>query len=100
MRMFRPFPVEQVRAAIGNLNGGRRIEKVAVLDRNISHGMGGIWTQEIKAALWGMSEAPKIFSYHIGLGGRDVTPEAIIEAYDHAKSHDRPEDTVWIGLKK
>lgn len=100
MRMFRPFPTGMLRELIGNPNGGRRIGKLAVLDRNISHGMGGIWAQEMRAAFYGIPTAPKIFDYHIGLGGRDVTPESIIEAYGHAKSHDLPGEAVWIGLKK
>jgi len=100
LRMFRPFPAEEIRSALGNLNGGHRIKKIAVLDRNISHGVGGIWCQEIKAAFSGISSAPMIFGYHIGLGGRDVTPEAIIEVYEHTKKTSRPGETVWIGLKK
>ena len=100
MRMLRPFPVEALREALGNLKGGHRIEKIAVLDRNISHGAGGIWAQEIKAALSEVSTAPLIFSFLIGLGGRDITPESITQAYRHAKEHDLPGTPTWIGLKK
>ncbi len=99
MRMFRPFPTEALKDAIGNLNGGHKFKKIAVLDRNISHGGGGIWSKEIKGALFGMSTAPKVFSYHIGLGGRDITPDTIKEAYEHVKTNDQPKETVWIGLK-
>ena len=100
MRMFRPFPIEALREAIGNLNGGHKIQKIAVLDRNISHGSGGIWASEIKAAFFGIPTAPKIFSFHIGLGGRDITPESITEAYEYTKNNENPGETVWIGLKK
>ncbi len=100
MRMLRPFPTEMLREAVGNSGAGKRITKLAVLDRDISHGAGGIWAQEIKAALAGVPNAPQVFPFHIGLGGRDVTTESIIEAYDYAKQHERPERAVWIGLKK
>jgi pyruvate/2-oxoacid:ferredoxin oxidoreductase alpha subunit len=100
IRMFRPFPTEALRSALGNIGSGRRIAKIAVLDRNISHGAGGIWAQEIRAILSGIATAPEIFSFHIGLGGRDVTPESIAEAYAYTKDHARPEGAVWIGLKK
>lgn len=100
MRMFRPFPREAVREAFGNLGGRRRIGKIAVLDRNISHGSGGIWAQEIRAALADIDGAPKVFGFHIGLGGRDITPESIAEAYAYTKEHEYPEKPVWIGLKK
>ena len=100
MRLFRPFPAEALREAIGIAGGRRRIKKLAVLDRNISHGAGGIWSQEIRAALSGVENAPQVFCFHIGLGGRDVTPEAIAEAYRYTKEHERPEKPIWIGLKK
>jgi pyruvate/2-oxoacid:ferredoxin oxidoreductase alpha subunit len=99
MRMFRPFPEEALREALCG-GASKRAKKIAVLDRNISHGAGGIWAQEIRAALSGTPNAPAIFDYHIGLGGRDVTPESITEAYRHAKDHTAPEKVVWIGLKR
>ena len=34
------------------------------------------------------------------LGGRDITPESITEAYRYTKDHEEPEKAVWIGLKK
>jgi pyruvate/2-oxoacid:ferredoxin oxidoreductase alpha subunit len=76
------------------------VRKLAVLDRNISHGAGGIWAQEIKAALSGVPDAPQVHDFLIGLGGRDVTTEAIIEAYEHTKKSDSPERTTWIGLRR
>jgi pyruvate/2-oxoacid:ferredoxin oxidoreductase alpha subunit len=100
MRMFRPFPVESVREIVGNVNGLHSARKLAVLDRNIGHGNGGIWTQEIRAALTGIATAPQIFSFHIGLGGRDVTPEDIMETFDITKQAKHPGAPVWIGLKK
>lgn len=100
MRMFRPFPVETIRELVGNLKGRHRIKKLAVLDRNISHGSGGIWAQEIRAALAGLPDAPQVHDFLIGLGGRDVTPESIIEAYEHAKKSERPEGVHWIELKE
>ncbi len=100
IRLFRPFPDEAVREAFGNITGERKFKKIAVLDRNISHGSGGIWSQEIKSALFGLKDAPEVFSFHIGLGGRDITPESIREAYDYMNDHETQEETIWIGLKK
>lgn len=99
LRMFRPFPAGELREKLASLDGGHKITKLAVLDRNISHGGGGIWCQEIRASFCGVAASPKIFSFHIGLGGRDITPEAIIEAYEHTKKNDHYGETVWIGLK-
>ncbi|HPQ81478.1 MAG TPA: pyruvate ferredoxin oxidoreductase [bacterium] len=100
IRMFRPFPVAEIREALLKVNGGSKVAKLAVLDRNISHGAGGIWAQEVRAALCGLPSAPKIFGFHIGLGGRDITPESITEAYRYTREHEEQEEAVWIGLKK
>lgn len=101
MRMFRPFPAAELCEAIGNVDGRLIVKKVAVLDRNISHGTGGIWCQEIRAALCGVPRAPEIYGFHIGLGGRDITPESITAAYEEVKQASSPQkETIWVGLKK
>ena len=112
MRLFRPFPSELVREKLAG------VRKVAVLDRNIGFGMGGIFAQEIKAAL--CNEAPShltprnggcdgasqpsrpiVFDYVAGLGGRDITPQTIAEIVQHTLAHAQPEvETMWIGLKR
>ena len=100
MRMFRPFPVEKVRELAGNINGRHRIGKLCILDRNIGHGSGGIWAQELKSALSGLPEAPEVHSFLIGLGGRDVTVDSITEAYESTKKNNGQKEPVWIGLKE
>jgi len=45
LKLFRPFPLDEVRRMLG------AYERVAVVDRNISFGFGGIFAQEIRAAL-------------------------------------------------
>jgi pyruvate/2-oxoacid:ferredoxin oxidoreductase alpha subunit len=95
MRVFRPFPFEAIRQALAG------IPKAAVIDRNISFGHGGIFYEEIKSALYGQPDAPELFGFIAGLGGRDVTPQTINEVLDYTLTHDRPEhDILWVGLKK
>ena len=94
IRMFRPFPADQVREAL------RARKKVVVLDRNISFGQGGIFAQELKAALCNEVERPHVFGFVAGLGGRDITPATIEEAIAAADKLDAPKkDFQWIGLK-
>lgn len=94
MRVFRPFPVEEVRRV---LSGAK---KVVVIDRNIGFSIGGIWAQEIKAALWNKRVDVPIFGFITGIGGRDVTPDVINEIIDVARTMDYPElETYWIGVK-
>jgi pyruvate/2-oxoacid:ferredoxin oxidoreductase alpha subunit len=94
LRLFRPFPFEIVRHAVG------RAKKLAVVDRNISFGHGGIMASEIRAALCNVADAPTVFSFIAGLGGRDITPEMLDEIVAYTLEHERPEqDTMWVGLR-
>jgi pyruvate/2-oxoacid:ferredoxin oxidoreductase alpha subunit len=94
LRLFRPFPVEILRETL------KKAKKVAVIDRNCSFGVGGIFAQELKAALCNKKEKPLIYGFIAGLGGRDVTPDAIEEIYWKTKSSEAPEEGgVWVGLK-
>jgi len=95
MRLFRPFPAEDVREALAGAG------KVAVIDRNISFGHGGIFAEEIKSALYNGSHRPPIFGFIIGLGGRDVTPASIRGIAEYAFEHDAPEtEIIWREVKK
>jgi len=93
IRLFRPFPAEEVRRALA---GAR---KVAVIDRNISFGAGGVFAQEIKASLHDHLRVP-VFGFIAGLGGRDITPATIREIIRYAQTHDEPQDLIWIGVRR
>ena len=94
IRLFRPFPTGDVQRILG----GRK--KVVVIDRNIGFSIGGIFAQEIKAALWGLRAPVPLFSFIAGIGGRDVTPAVINEIVDIANAREYPEEEVyWIGVK-
>ena len=58
-------------------------QKIAVVDRNISFGHGGIMASEIRAALCSRPVPPPLFSFIAGLGGRDITPETLDEVVAH-----------------
>jgi pyruvate ferredoxin oxidoreductase alpha subunit len=94
IRLFRPFPARAVRDAV------KSQKKVAVLDRNISFGQGGIFAQELKAALCNEREKPQVFGFIAGLGGRDITPATIEEVIAATEQLDAPAREIeWIGLK-
>jgi len=95
IRRFRPFPSEEVYEAI------QGAKKVAVIDRNLSPGVGGIFAQELRACLYSREERPQVFGFISGLGGRDITPNLIKEAVQYTIDHDRPQGEIfWLGLKK
>ena len=80
IRLFRPFPEERIR----QLFSGRRA--VAVIDQNISMGMGGILHSEIAMALYGMNDAPAVLASYIGgLGGRDISQQEFFEMIKEIK---------------
>jgi pyruvate/2-oxoacid:ferredoxin oxidoreductase alpha subunit len=98
VKMFRPFPTDALRAALAG------VPRVAVLDRNISPGHGGIFAEELRSALYDLSatQRPRVDGYVLGLGGRDVTPAVIGECIDRtrAASGVAPErEDLWVGVK-
>jgi len=71
IRVFRPFPSEEIAQALG------KVKRVAVLDKNISLGAKGALALEVKDALYGSGIPVK--DYILGLGGRDVRTKDIRE---------------------
>ncbi len=95
VKMFRPFPTDILRELLG---GPRR---VAVLDRNISPGHGGIFAEEIRSALFDipLDDRPLLFGYVVGLGGRDVTPAVIDDIIEQTRGATRAErEDLWVGV--
>lgn len=87
IRVYRPFPKKQIQKAVQNA------KKVAVLDKNISFGVGGALYNDIKAKV-----DVEAYDFIIGLGGRDITPDYIEEVV--AKTKNPEKDVTWIGLKE
>ncbi|MFQ6084470.1 MAG: pyruvate ferredoxin oxidoreductase [Candidatus Aminicenantia bacterium] len=95
IRVFRPFPMKKVREVLS------RAEKVAVIDRNISYGHGGIFYQEVKSSLYNFNSRLPIFGFITGLGGRDVTPSVVKEIARCTLENDSPnQEIIWMGVKK
>jgi pyruvate/2-oxoacid:ferredoxin oxidoreductase alpha subunit len=69
VRMFRPLPVEAIRS---HYSGKQRI---AVIDRNISLGLGGVLWSETRALA---DPGAVMQNYVAGLGGGDVRPEHLV----------------------
>jgi pyruvate ferredoxin oxidoreductase alpha subunit len=94
MKMFRPFPAGEVRRVL------QTAKKVAVVDRNVSFGATGIFAQEIRSVLQHHGEGTSVFGFIAGLGGRDVTPQALREIVEYTRGKESPEgDIVWMGVK-
>lgn len=94
IRMFRPFPVKDLREILP------KAQKIAVIDRNIGFGHSGIFCQEIKSALYGEPIQTPIFGFIIGMGGRDVTTKDIEEIVDFTFKSEKPDSMIiWRGVR-
>ena len=71
LRAVRPFPDQELRECLGPMKA------IAILERDISLGSGGIIYTELLRSLRTLNGSPHLIDYIIGLGGRDVTFEDI-----------------------
>ena len=95
LRLFRPFPKEEIMEIV------RAVGKVAVVDRSLSLGLGGIFAHEMRAAFCNEKERPLIYSYITGLGGRDTTLQHLNEIIYQTYQQAQPEEqSVWIGMRE
>jgi len=90
VRLFRPLPIDALRAGLAG------VPEVLVLDRNYSPGHGGVLHQELRAALYGMPDAPRIHGYLAGVGGVNVPPEKIAEFVGMANASEAQPHSVWV----
>ena len=87
VRTYRPFPAETINEAVKNC------DKLAVLDKNVTFGIGGALYTYIKSKIH-----KDAYGFIVGLGGRDITPDTILEIYEKAKNPEK--EVSWIGLKE
>jgi len=97
IRLFRPFPYEQIREALS----GAKI--VTVLDRSCSFGAYGPLFTEIRTALYDLPQKPMVYNRVYGLGGRDMLMNDIEAIFAESKQYQQNEtvDKVFdfIGVR-
>ncbi|MCL2406916.1 MAG: pyruvate ferredoxin oxidoreductase [Defluviitaleaceae bacterium] len=77
IRVFRPFPLEELAAALS------KFKAVAVMDKADSFsGIGGPVFTDVRHACYELENRPHIINYIYGLGGRDVTEENFVTVYN------------------
>ena len=75
VRMYRPFPMDSLRA---HLSGRAR---VVVIDKDISPGFGGVLWGELMVCA---DRSSIVQNYMVGLGGGDVRPVHLVEVFEDA----------------
>ena len=99
VRVFRPFPAEEITQALKNLKAVGIMDKAEGYSNN-----GGPLGAEVKAALYGNVTDVKTINFVYGLGGRDVRIESIKTVFESLVEMDRtgsiPAHYQYLGLRK
>jgi len=96
IRLFRPFPYEEVAKAVKNA------KCVVTLDRAISLGSQGILALDVKGCLYDFEEKPLVLSCIAGLGGKEITKDIVrgivFKARNLVERGGVKEKIEWVGL--
>jgi len=99
LRVFRPFPVEEIVKAL------TKVKAVAVMDKSMSFGgNGGAVFHEVRHVLYDAQTHPFVVNYIYGLGGRDTSPSQIRNIYGDlqkiAQAKHVDELLKYVGLRE
>ena len=99
VRVFRPFPAEEIAKSLSHLKA------VAVLDKADSlNGAGGALFEDVVSGMYVNGNNVKALSYVYGIGGRDTTTKEIEQVYtdlqDVADSEKVENPYRYLGLRK
>ncbi len=99
IRMYRPFPVDEVANALSNMKA------VAVLDKSDSlNGAGGALYEDVTSAMYVNNKHVPMVNYVYGIGGRDTKTTDIESVYtdllEIAKTGDIGNPYRYLGLRK
>ncbi len=99
LRLFRPFPTEDIKKAIGDT------PVLGVMEKCVSFGApASPLMEELMTAYYHDEEKPLMANYVVGLGGRDVSPDMIREAYkslEKIRKTGKVEKTsTYIGVRE
>lgn len=99
VRVFRPFPAEEIAEALGNLKA------VAIMDKADSlNAMGGALYEDVISSMYTAKKQVPAVSYVYGIGGRDTTSNNIHEVFNYlaqvAKTGEIDNPYRYVGLRK
>ncbi len=99
IRMFRPFPAEEVAKSLEHLKA------VAVLDKSDSlNGMGGALFEDVTSGMYVSGKSVPTINYVYGIGGRDTKETDIEKVYtdlaEIAKSGKAENPYRYLGLRR
>jgi pyruvate ferredoxin oxidoreductase alpha subunit len=80
IRLFRPFPKDDIIKYLSNIKVCAVMDKATSLD-----GIGGPLFTEVRSALYDVPSRPQVINYIYGLGGRDTTLSQIEGVFEDLK---------------
>ncbi len=99
LRMFRPFPAEEIAEALSHLKA------VAILDKADSlNGAGGALFEDVTSAMYVNKKSVPMVNYVYGIGGRDTTEKQLESVYSDlaeiVQSGNVGNPYRYLGLRK
>ena len=99
IRMYRPFPVEEVAEALSHLKA------VAILDKADSlNGAGGALFEDVTSAMYVNKKQVPMVNYVYGIGGRDTTEKQLESVYtdlaEIVKTGEIGDSYRYLGLRR
>lgn len=98
VRVFRPFPLEEISNALKNA------KVIGVLDRSMIPGsFAGPLYHEITSGMYHLDKRPIFQPYVYGLGGRDITIEHIKKVFEELQEIEKigkPKGLIYIGVRE
>jgi len=95
VQMYRPFPEKAIVDALS----GKTC--VIVFEKALSYGNQGALYADIKSALYSRQNKPIVHNYILGLGGREIKTEHLVNALTEScrSPHTIGDTPRWLGLK-
>ena len=99
IRMYRPFPAEEVAEALSHLKA------VAILDKADSlNGAGGALFEDVTSAMYVNKKQVPMVNYVYGIGGRDTTEKQLESVYtdlaEIVKTGEIGDPYRYLGLRR
>ena len=99
LRVFRPFPVDEIAEALGHLKA------IAVLDKADSlNAAGGALFEDVTSAMYVNKKQVPAINYVYGIGGRDTRADEIEKVYNDlfeiVKTGEVKNPYRYLGLRK
>ncbi|AFM28205.1 transketolase C-terminal domain-containing protein [Desulfomonile tiedjei] len=93
LRLWRPLPKDELKSILG------KAKEVVVLDRSLAPGAANApVTSEMRALMYHEAQRPKIHCMIAGLGGRDVTPQDVVNMVEQAIV-EKDDDYHFYGVR-